>query len=196
MHDFVRRFLGADDHALSPDDALSALVRMTESASVSNIQVLFSAQIFFRYLLLDMCANAYNFPPTNSIPIIRDPCKSLWVDTINKVSRSGFLPFYDPLTVIAQTVALLQDWPQLISRFRGMYSAAKGGSISETLLRIPDGNTAQWMFIVGLRSLTRARTHQASKLFDKVMFNIEVLAFSIWWIHVVRHVSGSCWKLC
>lgn len=62
------------------------------------------------------------------------------------------------------------------------------------MLPIAEGNTAQRMFLIGLRSLRRANAHQASKLFDKVMFNIEVLAFSIWWIRAVGNVSSSSWK--
>lgn len=89
------------------------------------------------------------------------------------------------LVLLSQTVVLLQDWPKIITKFRDMYSTAKGGSMGQTGLAISDGDATQRMFLVGLQSLKQAHVHHASKLFDKVMFNIEVLAFSIWWIHMV-----------
>ena len=66
--------------------------------------------------------------------------------------------------------------------------------MGQTTLMLANGNADQRMFLVGLQSLRRAHAHQASKLFDKVMFNIEVLAFSIWWTRVVGNVSGSFCK--
>jgi hypothetical protein len=71
-----------------------------------------------------------------------------------------------------------------------MYSAAQAGSPLHTPLAIPNANASQRMFLVGLRSLRRAQGHHASKLFDKVMFNIEVLAFSIWWTRMVRWAAA------
>ena len=88
MRDFVRWFLGADDHTLSPEDAQSALVQMTESVSVSNVHVLFAAQVFFRYMLLDVCADAYNLPRTEANRIIlRSPqAPSGGVEKMHKAS--------------------------------------------------------------------------------------------------------------
>jgi hypothetical protein len=184
--DFVRDFLAADNPELSPEDALSALNLMNQSTSVSNMHVLFAAQIFFRYLLLDVCADAYGLPPAEFNRIMPSARRPSWgVEKMHKVSLMSFRRAAVYVLVFSQTVVLLQDWPKIITKFRNMYSSAKGGSVGQTPLAISDGDATQRMFLVGLQSLNRAHVHHASKLFDKVMFNIEVLAFSIWWVHMV-----------
>jgi hypothetical protein len=58
--DFIRRFLGADEHSMSPEIAQSALLGLNDSTLVSNQHVLLASQIFFRYALLDTCADVFD----------------------------------------------------------------------------------------------------------------------------------------
>jgi hypothetical protein len=48
----------------------------------------------------------------------------------------------------------------------------------------------QQLFQFGMRSLTRAIEHQAAKKYDKVMYNIEVLVFCLWWFGAVRFLGS------
>jgi hypothetical protein len=81
----------------------------------------------------------------------------------------------------------LQNWPKLVHNFR---TAAEK---KDEILSLPDmssllicGSTEEKCFHVGLQSLVRARIHKIAKDFNKIMYNIEILVFTIWWIAVVR----------
>jgi hypothetical protein len=67
-----------------------------------------------------------------------------------------------------------------------MHRTAKGSAAAPTDLDMHTGNADQQMFLIGLQSLRRAHGHHVSKNIDKVMFNLEVLSFTIWWFRVVR----------
>lgn len=59
---------------------------------------------------------------------------------------------------------------------------------------------AQQLFQSGLQSLIRAGGHQRGKHFNKIMYNIEVLVFCLWWFRVVGTCRlsipfGSSWPL-
>jgi hypothetical protein len=41
------------------------------------------------------------------------------------------------------------------------------------------------MFHVGVAALARAQQHQAGKQYNKVLYNIDVMVFSIWWCAMV-----------
>jgi hypothetical protein len=47
---------------------------------------------------------------------------------------------------------------------------------------------AQQLFQSGLQSLIRASGHLRGKNFNRIMYNIEVLVFCLWWFRVV----GTC----
>jgi hypothetical protein len=83
-------------------------------------------------------------------------------------------------------VELLQDWPKVLSKFRTMQRGSKGSSTTAIDLEMRTGTADQQLFLIGLQSLRRAHRHHVSKNFDKVMFNLEVLSFTIWWFRVVR----------
>jgi hypothetical protein len=44
---------------------------------------------------------------------------------------------------------------------------------------------AQRLFQSGLQSLSRVRGHHHGKNFNKIMYNIEVLVFCLWWFRMV-----------
>jgi hypothetical protein len=86
MRDFVRKFLVLDNPDLSPEGALAALTQMNDSTSVSHTHVLYASQLFFRYLLLDVCADAYNLPASTSNRILTHSQRPSWgVDKMYKV---------------------------------------------------------------------------------------------------------------
>lgn len=46
-------------------------------------------------------------------------------------------------------------------------------------------SVAQELFQCGLTSLIRARVHERGKSFNRIMYNMEVLVFCLWWFRVV-----------
>jgi hypothetical protein len=86
-------------------------------------------------------------------------------------------------------VELLQDWPKVLLRFREMHATGRSSSMANVEPQTPVGNADQQVFTIGLQNLRQAHRHQVSKNFDKVMFNLEVLSFTIWWFRVVSDVG-------
>jgi hypothetical protein len=46
-------------------------------------------------------------------------------------------------------------------------------------------NKEQQLFESGIRSLSRAHQHLVAKSLNKIMYNVEVLVFCLWWLGAV-----------
>ena len=74
----------------------------------------------------------------------------------------------------------------MVSNFRRLYTSSLHAPGHDFSLPAPTDDRQQ-IFHAGIWSLTRAHQHQSAKIYNKVMFNIEVLVFSLWWFGSVRH---------
>jgi hypothetical protein len=91
-------------------------------------------------------------------------------------------------TAISQVFTTLNDWPEVVVEFRKLYNSR--GIRPPTTLTVPEmPDMHQKIFYAGVQSLTRASSHQAGKFYNKVMYNIEVLVFSLWWFGAVSTLS-------
>jgi hypothetical protein len=107
--------------------------------------------------------------------------------------------------------ASLEDWKGAVQNFHGIYQTARGmyrhyDVNTETRMVAEDASNdpnspaipgridgaestvisgVQHLFQSGLQSLIRVRGHQYGKNFNKIMYNVEVLVFCLWWFRMV-----------
>jgi hypothetical protein len=84
----------------------------------------------------------------------------------------------------------LNDWREPVLKFQQLYLGQKNAPASQVLLFNPASlpNNEQQGFFWGLQCLNNAYRQQVSKHYNKIVCNITVAAFAIWWI---THVSLS-----
>ena len=108
-----------------------------------------------------------------------------------------------------QIFASLEDWTGVVQNFHKIYQMAQHRHFhvnTGTSMDVEDGfhnpkgpailgpisgadstiiRGAQQLFQSGLQSLIRVRGHQHGKNFNKIMYNVEVLVFCLWWFRMV-----------
>jgi hypothetical protein len=78
-----------------------------------------------------------------------------------------------------------------VQNFRSMYIHKPQPVAAQAVSAVHGAmSREQQLFQFGMRSLTRAIEHQAAKKYDKVMYNIEVLVFCLWWFGAVRFLGS------
>ena len=76
--------------------------------------------------------------------------------------------------------------------FRNLYEKRLQQQHTATSLAIPNmPDMWQKIFLAGLQSLNRASLHLSGKFYSKIMFNIEVLVFCLWWFGAVNISTNS-----
>jgi hypothetical protein len=87
MREFLCKFLGANTHIVSAEDARSTLCCINNSVHQCPNQVLFVAQVFFQYVLLDVCADTFNLAPIQTDShVALVPRRTFAVEKLQKVS--------------------------------------------------------------------------------------------------------------
>jgi hypothetical protein len=80
----------------------------------------------------------------------------------------------------------LDNWPNIIVKFGNFYRSGISNNFTLPLSFPETVNTEQHRFQAGLQSLSRAFAYQAGSNYNKIMYNIEVLVFCLWWFGMVR----------
>jgi hypothetical protein len=179
---FVHKFLGSEQHGPSIEEARASLALMHKSPTPSNAHLIAAAQILFRYRLLDAFADVLDVPPHKSLQ--RVPRTPRPVGTVERLDRVRFLPHgKDSVTYLPQAIDSLQQWPNILTKFRKIYEARQHWV--PTPIRPAPVTEKQSQFEIGIETLRSMNMHQVSKDYEKVMHNMDVLVFSIWWLLTV-----------
>jgi hypothetical protein len=94
----------------------------------------------------------------------------------------------------SQVFLALKDWPAIVDKFRKMHNTSQrqGAAQTTTLSDIALSDTKdRRQLAVGLQSLHRAQGYFQTNKFNKVMYNVEVLVFSIWWFSSVCGIANN-----
>lgn len=83
---------------------------------------------------------------------------------------------------------MLKDWPNLVNNFRKSYDTRPEVSTENPIPAIDKSSSEEQKLLhAGIHNLLRANRRQAGKNFMKVMFNIDVLVFCLWWFGAVSY---------
>lgn len=94
----------------------------------------------------------------------------------------------------------MKNWPDLITKFKRTYKARFGGQSQQSLEFQPQRDETgdqfqiqvQKNFHAGLEILERIKDSSLTKDFARIMFNIQIMVFVVWWVGNVCYIVLSC----
>lgn len=190
---YIKKYLGSDEHPMSLEEARASLFSLRDETYAGNVYMGAATAVIFRYRLLDIAAEVMGCPRHEGVTLVdrgpRPSCTNIRISRVSNLLLSVFL-----LLHVIQMYDALQNWPEVIVKFRNIYQSGLRNSFAPTLSFPTTVNKDQHIFQVGLQSLSRAFEYQTGTHYYKVMYNIEVLVFCLWWFGMVRICSlgGYC----
>ena len=81
---------------------------------------------------------------------------------------------------------MLKDWPKLVTDFRKSYDTRMAAPNETPIPVISSSSTQEQKYLhTGVHNLLRAHRRQVGKNYLKMMFNIDILVFCLWWFGAV-----------
>lgn len=186
--DFIRQFLGSDEQGT--EEAHSSLRRMKD-VTPHHQHLLLVALIIFRYRLLDIFADALDVPRHPKFCVVpRSGKPEHSVSRLDRVCNFQLTAYYYSLTMFTKVFENLRHWPNVILYFIKIYEKNQAHALPNSGLpmEVESSTSEHRVFHAGLQSLRRAQRYKCATLYNKVMYNIEVLVFCLWWFGAVRSV--------
>jgi hypothetical protein len=189
---FLVPYLGTKDDSRSNDEARSSLIKIRSNVpTVKGVHT--AAHLLFRYWLLDVMADVLDIPPypnLESVPkaTLHTSKNTARLDRVCCLRRSSVSHIFMNLTI--QVFGILKDWTSIIATFKRLHtSRLHESNMADAQTTVePIYNADQQHFQVGLQALRHARNHQINTNYGKILYNVDVLVFCIWWFATVCHV--------
>jgi hypothetical protein len=184
--EFISQFLGSDEQGI---EEAHLLLRKFNDVKPHNQHLLVVALIIFRYRLLDIFADVLDVPrhPKFSVvPRMSKPKNS--VLRLDRVWLIHLIPRYNNLILVIQVFENLRHWPSVILNFLKIHERRQGQALpaNDVPMEVDSSTSEHCVFRAGLQTLMRAHQYKTSTLYNKIMYNIEVLVFCLWWFGAVR----------
>jgi hypothetical protein len=184
--EFISQFLGSDEQGI--EEAHLSL-RKFNDGKPHNQHLLVVALIIFRYRLLDIFADVLDVPrhpKFSAVPRMSKPKHS--VLRLDRVWLIHLIPCYNNLILVIQIFENLRHWPSVILNFLKIHERRQAQVLpaNDVPMEVDSSTSEHRVFRAGLQTLRRAHQYKTSTLYNKIMYNIEVLVFCLWWFGAVR----------
>jgi hypothetical protein len=186
--EFIQQFLGSDEQGI--EEAHLSL-RKFNDVKPQHQHLLVVALIIFRYRLLDIFADVLDVPRHPKFSVVPQMSKPKHtVGWLDRVWVLHLTPHYNNLIIVIQIFENLRHWPQVILNFLKIHERRQGQAFpnNDIAMEVDSSTSECCVFHAGVQTLMRTHQYKTSTLYSKIMYNIKVLVFCLWWFGAV-HLS-------